>query len=110
MTEFDPEKFDEKYVYYFDELEAAYSAAYQQLHGRHDSQVLRAVDRQILSESEPVYEGDGEFTVTLPADTDERLDNVPGDESVGRAVLAEFTDLIERELQSTFGFDRNDGR
>jgi len=57
MTEFDPEKFEEKYVYYFEELEEAYSAAYQQLHGQYDSAVLRAIDQQVLSESEPFYEG-----------------------------------------------------
>lgn len=56
MTEFDPEKFEEKYVHYFDEIETAYSNAYQQLHGQVDSTVLQAIDRQVLSESEPVYE------------------------------------------------------
>jgi hypothetical protein len=29
MTEFDPEKFEEKYVHYFEELKTAYSNAYQ---------------------------------------------------------------------------------
>ena len=105
MTQFDPEKFEEKYVHYFDELETAYSEAYQRLHGRYDSDLLRAVDRHVLSESEPMYEGDGEFRVALPDDTDERLRSLPGDEERLAAVLDEFVDEIERELVRLFGFD-----
>ena len=74
MTEFDPEKFEEKYVHYFEELETAYSNAYQQLHGQTDSEVLRAIDRQVLNESEPVYEGDGQFRVALPDDIEETIE------------------------------------
>ena len=105
MTEFDPDKFDEKYVHYFEELEAAYSNAYQQLHGRYDSEVLRAIDRQVLSESEPVYEGDGEFRVVLPDDVEERARSLPGDEETFDVVLEEFVDRIERELRRIFGFE-----
>ncbi|MFC4437375.1 MULTISPECIES: DUF5783 family protein [Natrialbaceae] len=106
MTEFDPEKFEEKYVHYFEELERAYSNAYQQLHGRYDSEVLRAVDRKVLSESEPVYRGDGEFDVELP---DERVEEVRA--AVGAdgeqfdAVLEEFRDRIESELRRIFEFE-----
>ncbi|ELY85721.1 DUF5783 family protein [Natrialba taiwanensis] len=102
-TEFDPEKFEEKYVHYFDELEEAYSNAYQQLHGQVDSEVLRAIDRQVLSESEPVYEGNGEFSVSLPENPRERVDAVDDDEF--EAVLSVFTERIERELQRLFGFE-----
>lgn len=105
MTEFDPEKFEEKYVYYFEELEAAYSNAYQQLHGQHSSEILRAIDRQVLSESEPVYEGDGEFRVVLPDDLDKRAQTLPGDEATFNPVLDEFTDRIECELRRIFGFE-----
>ncbi len=105
VTEFDPEKFDEKYVHYFEELETAYSNAYQHLHGERDSEILRAVDRQILSESEPVYEGDGEFRVALPDDLPERAESLPGEEERIRAVLGEFTDQIERELRRIFGLE-----
>lgn len=105
MTEFDPEKFDEKYVYYFEELEEAYSKAYQQLHGRVDSDVLRTIDRQVLDESEPVYEGDGSFRVAIPdgavADARAMFD----DPETFDAVLADFTDGIEAELSRTFEFD-----
>lgn len=105
MTEFDPEKFEEKYIYYFEELETAYSNAYQQLHGQTDSDVLRAIDRQVLSESEPVYEGDGEFRVTLPDDVEERAQALPGDEEAFDTVLEEFVDRIELELRQIFGFE-----
>lgn len=45
MTEFAPEKFDEKYVHYFEKLETAYSNAYDHLHEQCDSETLRAIDR-----------------------------------------------------------------
>ncbi|ADD06896.1 uncharacterized protein Nmag_3346 [Natrialba magadii ATCC 43099] len=104
-TKFDPEKFEEKYVYYFEELETAYSNAYQQLHGRVDSEVLRAIDRQVLSESEPIYEGNGEFSVELPDDPKSRVGAIGADEEQFEAVLSEFTDRIEGELRRLFGFD-----
>ncbi|SEH11224.1 hypothetical protein SAMN04487967_0254 [Natronorubrum sediminis] len=104
MTEFDPEKFEEKYVYYFEELEEAYSNAYNQLHGRYDSAVLRAIDRKVLSESEPFYVGDGEFSVELPDDARERVGSV-ADHDQFETVLTELRERIERELQRIFGFD-----
>ncbi len=105
MTEFDPAKFEDKYVHYFEELEAAYSTAYQRLHGRYDSALLRAVDRQILAESEPVYEGEGEFTVRLPPDVDDRLKAVRGERETVENLLETFTSEIEKELRRTFGFE-----
>jgi hypothetical protein len=104
MTEFDPERFEEKYVHYFEELERAYSEAYQELHGARDSEVLRAIDRRVLSESEPFYEGDGEFRVELPADPYERA-GLSVDEERFEAVLDEFVTAIERRLRAEFGFD-----
>ena len=101
MTEFDPKKF----VYYFEELEAAYSNAYQQLHGEVDSEVLRGIDRKVLSESEPVYDGDGQFHVVLPDDIEERGQTLPGDEETFDAVLQEFVTRVEEELCRTFGFE-----
>lgn len=105
MSEFDPEKFEEKYVHYFEELETAYSNAYRHLHGQRDSEILRAIDRQILSESEPVYEGDGQFRVALPDDLAERTRSLPGEEERLHAVLADFTDRVEYELRRVFGFE-----
>ncbi|MDS0222964.1 DUF5783 family protein [Haloarcula sp. S1AR25-5A] len=105
MTEFDAEKFEEKYVHYFEELETAYSNAYQELHGQYDSEILRGIDRQILSESEPVYEGDGAFHIRLPDDTATRAQSLPGDEETFDTVLSAFTDAIERELRRQFEFE-----
>lgn len=104
MTEFDPEKFEEKYVYYFEELEEAYSAAYQQLHGQYDSTVLKAIDRKVLSESEPFYEGSGEFRVELPENPRERA-GPAADHDQFETVLEELVDRIEAELQRIFEFD-----
>ncbi|ELZ14870.1 hypothetical protein C478_06566 [Natrinema thermotolerans DSM 11552] len=107
MTEFDPEKFEEKYVYYFEELEAAYSAAYQQLHGRYDSTVLKAIDRQVLSESEPFYEGNGEFRVELPENPRERVGPAADHEQFD-VVLETLVDRIEAELRNQFEFDETE--
>jgi len=97
MTKFDPEKFDNKYEHYFEEIEQAYSDAYQQLHGGCDSEILRAIDRKVLSESEPLYEGND--------DIDERAQSLPGDEESFNAVLDEFTTRIEHELHNLFVFE-----
>jgi hypothetical protein len=105
MTEFDPEKFERKYEHYFEELETAYSNAYQQLHGQVDSEYLKAIDRQVLSESEPIYEGDGTFRVTLPEDAKADVRSQFEDGETFDAVLAAFTDRIEAELRRIFEFE-----
>lgn len=103
VNEFDPEKFEEKYVYYFEEIETAYSQAYKRLHGDCDSTVLKAIDRQVLSESEPVYDGDGQFSVELPAEPYSRVSSEIDEEVFGR-VLELFVERIEGELRRVFGF------
>ncbi|MXV62303.1 hypothetical protein GS429_09565 [Natronorubrum sp. JWXQ-INN-674] len=107
MADFDPEKFEDKYVHYFEELETAYSNAYQELHGRYESEVLRAVDRRVLSESEPFYEGEGEFRVELPDEPRERVGAV-ADHDQFDAVLEALVDRIENELARIFGFESAD--
>ncbi|WP_436343351.1 DUF5783 family protein [Natronorubrum sp. FCH18a] len=107
MTEFDPEKFEDKYIHYFEELEEAYSNAYNQLHGRYDSTVLKAIDRKVLSESEPFYEGEGEFRVEVPDDARERVGAVADHEQFD-VVLEELVERIERELRRIFGFESAD--
>ena len=104
MTTFDPEKFEEKYVHYFDELQEAYKNAYQYMHDRYDSTLLRSIDRQVLDESEPFYEGDGEFRVALPDNPHDRVQNIPDDEKFD-IILDEFVARIETELQRVFGFE-----
>jgi hypothetical protein len=105
MTTFDVEKFEDKYVHYFDELEQAYTNAYQHFHGQKDSELLRAIDRKVLAESEPFYEGDGEFRIELPENPRERAGSVPVDDETFEETLSAMTDQIERELQEVFGFD-----
>lgn len=105
MTDFDPEKFEEKYVHYFEELETAYSNAYDQLHGQYPSDALKGIDRQILAESEPIYKGDGQFRVELPDDTDARIESLGVDTEQCETVLDEFVDRIENELRSVFEFE-----
>ena len=104
MTTFDPEKFEDKYVHYFDELQESYKNAYQYMHDRHDSTLLRQIDRQVLDESEPVYEGDGEFRVELPDDPHDRVQNIPDEEKFD-TILHEFVARIEIELSRVFGFE-----
>jgi hypothetical protein len=104
VTTFDPEMFEEKYVHYFDELQEAYTNAYQSMHGRYDPELLRAIDRRVLDESEPFYEGDGEFRIEIPDDPYARVD-VSADEGTFATVLEEFVDRIELELERVFGFE-----
>jgi hypothetical protein len=105
VTDFDAEKFEDKYVHYFDELEQAYTNAYQHFHGQKDSELLRAIDRKVLAESEPFYEGDGEFRIELPDDPRERADPLSVDDETFQETLSAMTDQIERELQDVFGFE-----
>lgn len=105
MSGFDPGRFDEKYLHYFEELEAAYSNAFDRLHGTYNSELLRAVDKQILSESEPMYAGDGEFEIELPADVDDRIAAISTDEEAVQAVLDAYVDALEEELVVQFELD-----
>ncbi|WP_459193192.1 DUF5783 family protein [Halosimplex sp. J119] len=105
MTAFDPEQFEDKYVHYMDELQTAYKNAYQHFHGRYDSTLLKSIDRQVLNESEPFYEGDGEFRLELPDNPRERVGDLPVDDETFETVLAEFAARIELELQRIFGFE-----
>ena len=59
----------------------------------------------MLSESEPVYEGDGTFRVVVPDGVKEQKQSLPGDEETFDAVLTEFTTRIEHELRHVFEFD-----
>ena len=53
-------------------------------------------DRKVLSESEPFYVGDGEFSVELPDDTRERVGPVANHDQF-ETVLTELRERIERE-------------
>jgi len=104
MAEFDPEQFEEKYANYFTELQRAYKNAFECMNDRYDSELIHAVDQQVLDESEPFYEGDGQFRVELPDDPADRLTTVADDEKLD-AVLDRYVEEIERELRAVFGFE-----
>ena len=104
MADFDPEKFEDKYEHYFPELQRAYKQAFETMNDAFDSELVHAIDQGILAESEPFYEGDGEFRVELPAEPAERLSGVLVDEAKLESVLDRYVEEIEAELRQVFGF------
>ncbi|MCT9094788.1 DUF5783 family protein [Haloarchaeobius sp. HME9146] len=103
MQDLDPETFEEeKYVEYFPRLQQAYKNAFNTFNEKYDSQLIHGIDQQVLNESEPHYEGDGEFTIELPEDPYDRLTAVVVDEEKFDAVLEEYCDEIESELRRVF--------
>ncbi|WIV65688.1 DUF5783 family protein [Natrialbaceae archaeon AArc-T1-2] len=105
MAEFDPEQFEDKYANYFPELQQAYKNAFNRMNDRYDSTLVHAIDQQVLNESEPFYEGDGEFRVELPDEPYDRLTGVAVDEERFESVLETHVEEIETELRRVFGFE-----
>ncbi|KAB1192825.1 hypothetical protein GJR96_04955 [Haloferax sp. MBLA0076] len=104
MTDFDPEKFEDKYVHYFPQLQRAYKNAFETMNDEFDSTLIHGIDQQILNESEPFYE-DGEFRVELPENPPERLTAVEIADDELDAVLDRYVDEIEGELHRVFGVE-----
>ncbi len=123
MVEFDPEKFEDKYANYFPELQQAYKNAFNRMNDNYDSELVHAIDQQVLNESEPFYEGnaeqrsaddssgqsprehDGEFRIELPDDPYGRLSGVVVEEERFEQVLERHVEEIETELERIFGFN-----
>jgi hypothetical protein len=105
VTEFDPEKFEEKYVRYLTELQRAYRNAFEYMNERYDSELVHAIDQQVLNESEPFYEGDGAFRIELPENPEDRLGGVLVEGEKLDAVLAEYVDRLEVEIRNVFDLD-----
>ncbi|WP_225335611.1 DUF5783 family protein [Halomicrobium urmianum] len=105
MAEFDPEKFDDKYQHYFTELQKAYKQAFEVMNDQYDSELIHAIDQQILNESEPVYEGDGEFGIDLPEDPIDRVTAIIVDDEKLATVLDRYVDELERQHRLIFGFE-----
>jgi len=105
MTEFDPAKFEDKYEHYFAELQRAYRQAFETMNDAYDSELVHAIDQQLLAESEPFYEGDGQFRIALPDDPADELSAVIVDEAKLEAVLDRYVDELETELRAVFEFD-----
>ncbi|ELZ77025.1 hypothetical protein KU306_04990 [Haloferax larsenii] len=104
MSDFDPEKFEDKYVHYFPQLQRAYKNAFETMNDEFDSTLIHGIDQQILNESEPFYE-DGDFVVELPENPTERLTAVVVDDDKLDAVLERYIDEIEAELHRVFGVE-----
>ncbi|MFB6087151.1 MAG: DUF5783 family protein [Haloarculaceae archaeon] len=105
MTDFDPEKFEDKYEHYFPQLQQAYKSAFETMNDRYDSELVHAIDQQLLAESEPFYEGDGEFRIDLPENPSERLTAVVVKDEKLDEILDIYLDEIEAELRDVFGFE-----
>jgi hypothetical protein len=106
MADFDPEKFEDKYVHYFPQLQRAYKSAFETMNEEYDSTLVHAIDQQILNESEPFYE-DGAFRVELPANPVSRVDVQGAVFEADRieATLERYVEEIESELHRVFGVD-----
>jgi len=105
MTEFDPDAFEDKYANYFPELQKAYKQAFEVMNDRYDSELVHAIDQQILNESEPFYDDEDGFYVELPEDPTDRLTAIIVDEEKLTTVLSEYVDRIEDELHDVFGVE-----
>ena len=105
MTEFDPDAFEDKYANYFTELQRAYKQAFEQMNDRYDSELIHAIDQQVLNESEPFYEGDGEFRIELPAEPLDRLSGVIAADEKVEGILERYVEELERQHRRVFGFE-----
>lgn len=105
MTDFDPERFEDKYVHYLPELEAAYKRAFEYMNDRFDSDLVHAIDQQVLNDSEPFYAGDGAFRIEVPDDPFDRVEGVLVTEEKFEAVLEEYRARLEAELRRVFDFE-----
>jgi hypothetical protein len=103
MAEFDPDKFEDKYQHYFPELQRAYKSAFETMNDQYDSELIHAIDQHVLAESEPFYEGDGEFRIELPDDIEGRLSGILVDEEKLSTIMERYEQEIEAELQTVFG-------
>ena len=100
MSEFDPDRFEDKYEHYFTELQQAYRQAFDVMSERYDSGLVHAIDQGILSESEPFYEGDGEFRIEVPSDAAERLPD--RDRERVEEALGAYCQEIAAQLRDVF--------
>ncbi|ADQ65766.1 hypothetical protein C499_11201 [Halogeometricum borinquense DSM 11551] len=104
MADFDPEKFEDKYVHYFPQLQRAYKNAFNTMNEEYDSTLIHAIDQQILNESEPMYE-DGDFHIQLPENPSERLTGVVVEDEKLDAVLDRYLDELVAEHRRIFGLN-----
>lgn len=102
---FDPDKFEDKYVHYLPELQRAYKRAFERMNSEYDSTLVHAIDQQVLNESEPFYEPEGEgnpFRIEFPDEPFSRLDGVPVDRERFEAVLEIYLEELGASLETEF--------
>lgn len=102
MSEFEPEKFEDKYVHYFPQLQRAYKRAFEQMNDAYDSELVHAIDQQVLNESEPFFDGEGGFRIELPETPYDRLQGVVVAQEQFEAVLEEYVSVLEEKLVEEF--------
>jgi hypothetical protein len=106
MADFDPETFEEeKYRDHFTQLQRAYKNAFNTMTDNYDSDLIHALDQQVLNESEPYFE-DGEFHIDLPENPAERVTGVLAPDEKIAGTLSAYTDEIATELHHLFGVER----
>ena len=103
MSDLDPETFDErKYVEDFPKLQRAYKNAFETMNDAYNSELVHAIDQQVLAESEPFYEGDGEFRIELPEDPYDRLEGALVEEETFQQTLDRYVEELKDEIARTF--------
>lgn len=106
MTEFDPEQFEDKYANYFTELQRAYKNAFESMNDRYDSELIHAIDQQILNESEPFYDSETDsFEIQLPENPTDRLTAIIVDDEKVQTVLETYVDELQQQHRRVFGLD-----
>ncbi len=106
MTEFDSEQFEDKYANYFPELQEAYKRAFETMNEEYDSQLIHAIDQQVLNESEPFYD-DG-FVIELPENPTERVSGVVVSDEKLQQVLDRYVTELRGELTAVFDLEETD--
>lgn len=101
MAEFDEAKFEDKYAHYFTELQSAYRDAFETMNDAFDSELIHAIDQQVLAESEPLFE-DGEFRIDLPDEPYDRLEGVLVERERFEGVMERYREELRAELRATF--------
>jgi hypothetical protein len=103
--DFTPEEFDQtKYTDHFPALQAAYKMAFETVNEEYDSELVHAIDQQVLNESEPFYRGEGTFELEIPEEPVARVAaaGVIADGDRVETVLDAYVSAIEDALREQF--------
>jgi hypothetical protein len=102
---FDAQEFDEtKYTERFAQLQSAYKRAFSEVNETYDSELVHAIDQQVLNESEPFYDPEKGFYVEVPDEPVARVAaaGVIADQERVQTVIDAYTDAIARALATEF--------